>query len=633
MYPGSKSSSVHPVLMLSLLLLLGVISLPSCTPETDRDIYLSPEGNDQASGDRTHPVADLQRAAELARGKAGQLPVTIWLAGGVYRLTEPLQLGAEDSGVLGAAVSWKALPGEKPLISGGLSLDGWQREGNGSWSASLPESVQVAFRSLYINGRRAVRARHPNKGFLRIKQAGEDDRTNFFFEENDFPRSEAVAGLELVLLHDWSISRVGVRTIDWVNHRLFTADTIGALSPSFFTLTNWESQPRYFLENAPEFLDQAGEWYCDLDERRVYYLPLPGEQMETMEAVVPLANKLLTITGDTSGDTSTGFIHFQGITFEHTAWPLPPGGYAGIQACMFDQRSNTGRGWNKVPAAIEVDLAENVRFTNCEVRHTGGSGIWIRENNKDCAVESCRVYDISGNGINIGEGRDRLVNGIPWWQSVPEQVCRNTRVTHNLVENCGMQFYGAVGIWAGLVARTTIDHNEVRNLPYTGVSIGWMWDTIPTPCRENTITNNHIHHIMNILSDGGGIYMLGLQAGSRIAGNLIHNVSINAGRAESNGMFLDEGIKEVLVENNIIYDVARSPLRFHRASTNIVRNNVLVCADSIPPIRYNRTREEDIRKVDNIVLAGSQASDRDRLEGYIKERMTEVGAMDMKTTE
>jgi hypothetical protein len=147
-----------------------------------------------------------------------------------------------------------------------------------------------------------------------------------------------------------------------------------------------------------------------------------------------------------------------------------------------------------------------------------------------------------------------------------------------------------------------------------------MWNPTPTPCRENTIESNHIHHIMNILSDGGGIYFLGLQPGSRIANNLIHDVTVNAGRAESNGMFLDEGITDVVVENNIIYKIAKSPIRFHKATTNIVRNNVLVCGDDTPPIRYNRTKEEDITKINNIILQQSSETDmeklRKRVEGW-----------------
>jgi hypothetical protein len=123
---------------------------------------------------------------------------------------------------------------------------------------------------------------------------------------------------------------------------------------------------------------------------------------------------------------------------------------------------------------------------------------------------------------------------------------------------------------------------------------------------------------MKILSDGGGIYMLGLQPGGRITGNHIHHVDINAGRAESNGMFLDEGTTDVTVAENLIYAIARSPLRFHRATTNLVKDNVLVCGDGIPPVRYNRTEKKDIVMQGNLILSATEQEDMDRLAGIIE---------------
>jgi hypothetical protein len=114
---------------------------------------------------------------------------------------------------------------------------------------------------------------------------------------------------------------------------------------------------------------------------------------------------------------------------------------------------------------------------------------------------------------------------------------------------------------------------------------------------------------MNTLSDGGGIYTLGQQPGSRISDNHIHDVTANAGKAESNGMFLDQGTKHFVIENNIVFNIARSPLRFHLAQSNLVRKNVLVCSNNIPPIRYNNTQEVDIKKVDNLVLNQSSKLD------------------------
>jgi hypothetical protein len=99
---------------------------------------------------------------------------------------------------------------------------------------------------------------------------------------------------------------------------------------------------------------------------------------------------------------------------------------------------------------------------------------------------------------------------------------------------------------------------------------------------------------MQMLSDGGGIYTLGRQPGTVLRGNVIHDVQLNAGRAESNGLFIDEGSSEILIEQNTIYNIARSPIRFHKAKGNTIRNNVLVTSDGTPPFRYNATDEQSM---------------------------------------
>jgi hypothetical protein len=252
-----------------------------------------------------------------------------------------------------------------------------------------------------------------------------------------------------------------------------------------------------------------------------------------------------------------------------------------------------------VPAAISSVWGENITFSKCSFRNFGGSGIWFGTGSKNCKIIDSGVEDISGNGIMIGEGQDRIFDGQPWWESAPEQVALSNTVENCTISQVGAQFYGAVGIWAGLTAHTTIENNELFDLPYTGISVGWMWSPVPTPARENHIVGNHIHDIMKSLSDGGGIYLLGLQPGSQLLHNRIHDVKVNAGKAESNGMFLDEGTTDVLVEGNLVYDIAKSPLRFHRATVNLVRKNYFFSNQDNPPIRFNTTKEEDIRKLDN----------------------------------
>lgn len=567
------------------------------------DFYVSPLGQDANSGSSEAPFATIERALQAVRAYIQHSPdemCKIWLDDGIYRIDEPLQIRSEDfTDIPGLTIS--ALPGAYPSISGGRALKNWERTTAGLWKADLPQEVleKGMPRELFVGDRRAIRARYPNTGYLRVAKAGEDRRTYFYFEENDFPMPVSPEQTELILLHDWSISRIAIKAIDRTAQKLMTVDSIGARQPAFFNIDNWEPQPRYFLENDRQFVDADYEWYFDTSEKAVFIQLPVGQDPAILDIVIPVSPGLVKLSGNI--DRPLKNIQFQGLTFEHAFWNIPAQGYAGIQACHYDDRPGPPQ-WDVVPAAIQGSWVDQITFEDCTFRHLGGSGIWLGTGSKNNRISNCELYDISGNGIMIGEGQDRKVNGEPWWKVASDQVAIDNTIKDNKISNCGIQFFGGVGIWCGLTARTSILRNEVHDLPYTGISIGWMWNPVPTPCRENMVEGNHIHHIMQKLSDGGGIYMLGLQPGSKILHNRIHDVSINAGRAESNGMFLDEGTTDVLVAGNLIYNIAKSPLRFHRATTNTVRENLLFCNEGEVPIRYNTTNENDILKIDNQVL-------------------------------
>lgn len=596
--------------LLSLFMLNNVLA-------SESDIYVSPKGNDTHSGTKKNPYKTIQHAWESASKKwsdSDDSKVTIWMEDGIYPITKPLKLDSPGKVNSENTFEIKALKGANPVISGGISLNNWVKNKNDLWEVTIPINLKNV-RELFIDNKRAVRARFPNNNYLRVSKVGEDKRTNFFFNKNDFPVPAKLEGVKLVLLHDWSISRIGIKKIDIEKNQLTAVDSIGAKSPDFFTLDHWEPNPRYFLENAPEFIDEDYEW-CYLSGEGKIILKLPdGLNPNAMYTVIPFSEGLVVLEGNQNNPLKN--IHFEGITFRYSKWGIPENGYCGVQACHFDPRPPS-MGWSIVPAAIRANWAQNISFANCRIENVGGSGIWLGTGCKNNVIKNSVFTEISGNGIMIGEGQDREVAGEKWWKSAPEQVALGNIIDNCKVSKCGRQFYGAVGIWCGLTAETKIKNSEIFDLPYTGISIGWMWSPQPTPCRNNTIERCHIHDIMQILSDGGGIYMLGLQPGSKIINNKIHDVKINAGRAESNGMFLDEGTTDVVVAGNLIYNIAKSPLRFHRATTNLVKDNFLFCENENPPIRYNRTNEDDIKKVNNKVFSESESNYSENLNKAIK---------------
>jgi len=580
------------------------------------DFVVAPDGNDANPGTPQKPFATMARARDAVRAKIAAgltAPIEVQIRGGTYRITQPIVFSTADSGTAEHSISYVACPGEQPVISGGRFIGGWQVQADGTWKTTIApvKSGDWTFRQLYVGGKRATRARHPNSGYLRVEQVGTDRRTNFRYKTGDLQSYANVENIELVFLHDWSITRVPLKSIDESTRTLTVQHQVGG--PSRWAVMNWfEAQPRYFLENSAEFLDEPGEWFLDRTSGDLTYRPRPGEQPDTTRVVAPVAEQLLVVQGDPESGRPVCNLHFVGLSFEYSAWAPPGNVYWGRQACTYNSPQSgaaTASHREADPAAVQFDLVQRCTFRDSRVRHTGASGMWLGRTCCDNRIEGTVVSDTGGNGIMIGEGQTRVVDGRPWWQAAPAQAAANNVVSNNVVRAAGQELFGGVGVWVGLAARTTVAHNEVSDHPYTGISIGWMWwnpRTRPeprnTPCRQTIVAHNHIHRCMLTLSDGGGIYSLGNQPDSVIRGNLIHDIPENVGRAESNGMFLDQGTGSFTIEQNVIYGVPRSPLRFHKGWHNVVRNNVFQVRAGVPTVRYNDTVQERIELENNTVV-------------------------------
>ncbi len=599
-----SQSSIRTVL-LGCAAALTVTSV--CTAADQFQWHVATNGNDAGRGDIRQPWATPHRALKALEETATNSPqadLCIVLHEGLYRIDQPLAIGRQHVPSKGQ-LKIRSANGQRAIISGGRRISGWKDSGQGYWTTTLPPlpGGKWHFRELFVNGKRRTRARHPDNRFFRIAQPFPDKRSGFTFLPGDLP-ARWIGGGELVFLHDWSISRVPTLRVEHDTHRLTVTFPIGSRA-DHYRIDHFEKHPRYFVEGNQAFLDSVGEWFLDDNTAELRYVPLPGESLETAEVVAPLATELVVVAGD--DDAPVRNVHFQAIEFEHCAWHLPRQGYAAGQATAHDIRDGRQSGRTFVPAAIRFERAENCSFTNGRIAHLGNSAIAFGSRTRNCRLENSVIEDISGNGVNLGEDGARRVNGRPWWQADPEQASTGHLIASNRIVHCGQQFFGAVAVWVGLANDMQITLNEISHHPYTGISLGWMWNPTPTPTGGNVVAKNHIHHVMQLLSDGGGIYTLGRQPGTRLLGNVIHDVPLNQGRAESNGMFLDEGSDQIEIAENVIYDVDRSPLRFHKAEQLFVHDNTLVISSAdVPPFRYNNTDPTTIRRRSNHILIRSQ---------------------------
>jgi hypothetical protein len=518
------------------------------------EYWIAPNGGDDQPGTQDRPFATLARAQQtvrqqIAKGLTGDVRVT--LRGGVYRLEKPLVLSPEDSGTSAHRIGYAAAANERVIVSGGRSIGGWRAGEGGAWVADVPEanSGKWAFTQLWVNGRRAVRARTPNADdanpHWQLASAELSPDLKKFTVRlapgllKPIARADQV---EAMIVGNWEINRKRVAKIDATSGVVELAPPhIGGPEYIQPAAGRW-----CYFENAIEMLDRPGEWFLDTAAGKLHYRPRDGEDMTRALVIAPVLAQLVQIRGAEGRPVRN--VHFTGITFACTDWPIPAGGYQGIQACHYNTAGSAGQSTGRILAAVDAKFAEGCSVEDGALVHLGGCGIELGDGCVDNLVQGNRITDVAGNGVNVGGG-----------------VPKGNRVLNNHVFACGQLFYGAVGIWVGIAERTTVAHNLVHDLPYTGISVGWEWSTRPTPCRENVVEANHVYNVMNRLCDGGCIYTLGWQPGTIIRGNHLHGVhrSQFAQGAPNNGMFIDEGSKGYLFEKNVIYDTAAELVRFN----------------------------------------------------------------------
>ncbi|MFV2065689.1 MAG: hypothetical protein ACC645_01825, partial [Pirellulales bacterium] len=466
---------------ITLTLVLTISGAQAIEPP-QADFYVATTGDDANDGSRDRPFATPVRAQRAVRSliAAGlNRNVTVLLRGGEYMLGEPLRFGPEDSATERYSITYAASPGEQVVLSGGRVLSGWKKGVGNRWTLFLPE-VQAGrwwFRQLFADGERLPRARFPNRGSLLTVESVSADVQTIGFREPLAQADLNDGSAELVMVQNWSISRALIKSstddavttmtpIGWIGHGPATTASPG--------------KPAY-LEHAEGFLDQPREWFLDRKRGLLSYLAVPGEDPNAGRFIAPALPLLVQVDGRSAAPVRR--IVFRGLTFAHSAWPLPVVGYSGIQAGHYGAKM--GARTYVLPPALRFTYAEGCRLERCRVAHTGATGIGFGAGCRRSVVSGCDLLDIGGNGVMVGwrggiadspldcqQGDPSLAAD---WRR-PEQVPVGNEVSNNTIRRCGAVNHGCVGIFAAFCAETNIAHNLVADMPYTGISIGFRWD-------------------------------------------------------------------------------------------------------------------------------------------------------------
>lgn len=561
--------------MIRLISICIILLLP-CVSEAQ--IYVAVNGSDRNDGSITRPKATLHAALRQARevrrlkDTAARNGIRIIMRGGIYPLNETVLIRPEDAGTASSPTIIMAAENEMPVLSGGVKVSGWRKSTVPGLPAKAKGKVWVAeapvdnFRQLWIGNRKAVRAKDSMRRILSWEHVAEQCQI-------PKPALQYVKGLEMFIHQWWAIARLRIKAMDIQGDsaKLSFHQPESRIQSEHPWPAPWISTKTgnsgFHLENALQLLDEPGEWFLDTERKQIIYWPREGEDLSRDEAYVPLLETLVSIEGTI--DQPVSYIYFRGVGFQHTMWLRPSqSGHVPLQAGMYlldayklkppgtpEKKGLENQAWiGRQPAAVQLSFVSHTRFDDCRFSHMAATALdYVKGTNED-HVSGNAFTDIGGTAIQAGTFSDEAVEThLPYLPSDERVLCRHLDISNNFIRGCGNEDWGCTGISAGYVQHINIAHNELCDLPYSGICLGWGWTKSVNAMRNNRIHGNLVHHYAKHMYDVAGIYTLSAQPGSEISENAVHTV-LKAPFAHDPDhwfyLYLDEGSAYFTVKDN-----------------------------------------------------------------------------------
>ena len=553
------------------------------------EIWISPKGSDFNDGTRQSPKATLTSALRQARewrrteDNRIQGGITIYMEGGTYAFYEPFFIRPEDSGTKESPTIIRSVGDEKVILSGGISINGWKKQGK-VWVADVPafNGRPLDFRQLWVNGKKAVRARDVEDFEKMNRICSVDEKNEILYVPAvsirrliDNKGNLKAKYAEMVLHQMWCVANLRIRSVEVQGdsaairfHQPESRIQFEHPWPRPMVTTDGHNSA-FYLTNARELQDVPGEWYHDIDARKVYYYPREGEKMQEAEVIVPAVETLVRVEGTL--DRPVCHIRFEKITFSYTTWMRPSEkGHVPLQAGMYltdgyliepkMQRDYLNhpldnQGWLGRPAAaVRVVAARQIDFERCRFEHLGSTGLDYEEAVQGGVVRGCLFRDIAGNGLLVGSFSPAAhETHLPYDPADRREVCTQQQINNCYFTEIGNEDWGCLAIAAGYVGDVNIEHNEISEVPYSGISLGWGWTQTVNCMRNNRVHANLIHHYAKHMYDVAGIYTLGSQPKSYVTENCVHSIYKPGYVHDPNHWFYlytDEGSSFITVRDN-----------------------------------------------------------------------------------
>ncbi len=545
--------TVKKLISVFLASLLVCLTLPFGTVFASgvSELFVAPDGNDSAPGTKDAPLATLNGAKEKAKALNGK--VTVYFREGSYTLTDTVNFGEGDK----ADVTYKAYNGEKVVFTAGVPYTGFEEcTVNGVKAFKKNVGKGADFNVLFSEKTMLKRTHYPESGYLYVKSVQRSDVVNpdnpsdlfygymgMFAKKGDVPVFKNYEDVVIRILHYWKDEMLTVTGIDTAT---------GHVSFSRPTSMKVAENDRYFFENVFEALNEPGEWYLDKSAGTLYYIPEVGEDASSLTLWGSVTETMIKVSG-------VNGVSFENIVFRGNGFNIP--------------HNNTGcddssqAGYDATPC-VYYENAHDFRITNCEFRDLAACAVFMGTAVTDAAVENCVFENLGAQAVYI-RGTNVQVDD--------PRVTKNITVYNNVINGYGRVFFNSVGVLIIHANSVNVCHNEIHDGYYTAVSVGWVWGYGYTVTYNCKICDNLIYNIgQGWLSDMGGIYTLGVQPGTVLFGNVIHNVAADPGQGGYGGwgIYPDEGSSKMLIEKNLVYACGNDSYHLHYGADNTVRNNI-----------------------------------------------------------
>jgi hypothetical protein len=543
---------------------------PVASTASDTWIYVSADtGDDSNSGlDSSHPVRSLTRAQDVVRSINSAMTgnIVVCIQPGMYRLAQPLLFGPQDSGSNGFDVVWTSSATDPATVAGSYQATNWSEfdKNLNIWVASVPGNVLT--RQIYVDGVRATLASGAVRGTVISRSTGYEMYPNPLAT---WPDASSVDFGYLGSLGLWTNAICPVASAKgytitmaepcWKNSTQRTYNYVG-----WGNLT----KPTY-MENAYELLRKPGQFYLSATTHKLYYIPRPGQNLNSADVEVPFLESLVSGAGTSNSPVQN--ITFSNLEFAYATWlrPSTPEGFSEIQSnytltgpdaghkeglCLYARHGACPYGaWTQTPGNVGFTYDRNINFANDRFVHLGAAALDLNDGSQDDSVTGSVFTDISGNGIELGNV------DLPQARGVAQT--RGVTLADNYLYGFPVEYQGGCPIIVGYAADTLITHNTIEDVPYSGISIGWGgWpDKYGHPAlanfsANNTISYNIVANFMQLLSDGGGIYTQGITGHSWATGEHVDDNVVHDELDWSRALQSDDGASWDTYADNVLYN-------------------------------------------------------------------------------